>query len=194
MSEREKPFGARTSYQLLVSAKEGSDEALEALYRRYLPALTRWARGRLPRWARELVDTEDLVQETLLQSLQRVEHLEYRREGAFQAYLRRALVNRVHNEIRRAKRHPLVTTWGEEADQQPTILDQLVTKEDLQRFERAFKTLRNGDREAIIGRIEMGYSYRELADSLDMPSADAARMAVNRAIQRLIRAMCELDA
>jgi len=41
------------------------------------------------------------------------------------------------------------------------------------------------DREALVGRIELGLSYAELGSALGKPSADAARMAVGRAILRL---------
>ena len=44
---------------------------------------------------------------------------------------------------------------------------------------------RAADREAVIGRIELGYSYEELAVALDKPTAAAARMAVTRAVKRL---------
>ena len=46
---------------------------LDLLYLRYLAPLRRWARGRLPQWARDMRDTDDLVQDTLLHTL-RDEH------------------------------------------------------------------------------------------------------------------------
>src|SRR5689334_16083378 len=51
--------------ELLRLAKAGDPQALDALMSRYLPRLQRWASGRLPPWARSLLDTSDLVQETL---------------------------------------------------------------------------------------------------------------------------------
>src|SRR5438093_1399655 len=54
--------GARnlqTSRNLLTLAKEGDERAREVLFERYGPALKRWASGRLPTWARDLVDTDD---------------------------------------------------------------------------------------------------------------------------------------
>ena len=55
-----------SSLALLERARAGDRQALETLTARYLPRLRRWASGRLPRWARDLADTEDLVQETVL--------------------------------------------------------------------------------------------------------------------------------
>jgi RNA polymerase sigma-70 factor (ECF subfamily) len=45
------------------------------------------------------------------------------------------------------------------------------------------------DQEAIIGRIELGYDYGELAAALGKPSPAAARMAVRRALLRLAENM-----
>ena len=53
---------------LLERARAGDEGALNDLFARYGPALRRWASGRLPRWARDLADTPDLVQDTLLQT------------------------------------------------------------------------------------------------------------------------------
>jgi hypothetical protein len=47
----------------------GTAAARERLFARYLPVLKRWAHHRLPRAARALRDTDDLVQDTLLNAL-----------------------------------------------------------------------------------------------------------------------------
>ena len=46
-----------------------------------------------------------------------------------------------------------------------------------------------GEREAIIGRLELHYSFQDLADALGRPSADAARKFVQRAVVRLAELM-----
>ena len=73
---------ADTTDRLLERAKGGDREALEVLFARHIPALRRWASGRLPRWARDIADTQDLVQETVLQVFKRVEAFEPRGDGA----------------------------------------------------------------------------------------------------------------
>jgi hypothetical protein len=55
---------ADSTFDLLTRAQAGDDAARDRLFTRYLPALTRWASGRLPHWSRGLMDTDDLVQET----------------------------------------------------------------------------------------------------------------------------------
>src|SRR5690242_20397228 len=91
---------------LLHRAKAGDGEALNDLFARYLPVLQRWARGRLPQWARDLTETHDLVQEVLLGTFKHLGGFEHRGEGAFHAYLRQAVMNRIRDEVRRTSRLP----------------------------------------------------------------------------------------
>ena len=94
----------------------GDREALDALFKRHLGPLRRWARGRLPKWTRDLRDTEDLVQETLAQTLRHVDDFEPRHEGALRAYLRQAVLNRIRDEVRRVSRISVVPGLGEAAE------------------------------------------------------------------------------
>jgi RNA polymerase sigma-70 factor (ECF subfamily) len=64
-------------------------------------------------------------------------------------------------------------------------LEQMLGREKMARYDAALARLRPADREAIIARIELQYRYDELAIALGKPSANAARVAVSRAIQRL---------
>jgi RNA polymerase sigma-70 factor (ECF subfamily) len=66
-----------------------------------------------------------------------------------------------------------------------------VGKEAVARYEAALESLSPVEKEAVIGRIELGLSYRELAEALDKPTADAARMTVSRALVRLAGEMQE---
>jgi len=98
---------------LLAKARKGDGQAVELLFERCLPALRRWARGRLPSYARDLADTQDLVQETVLHTLNKLESFEPRHQGALQAYLRQAVANRIRDEIRRVTRRPVPEEWGD---------------------------------------------------------------------------------
>ena len=40
-----------------------------------------------------------------------------------------------------------------------------------------------------MARLELGYSYQEIADGLGRPSADAVRMAIARSLVRLAEQM-----
>jgi RNA polymerase sigma-70 factor (ECF subfamily) len=181
---------ADSTLDLLQRARAGDRQALDLLFARYLPLLRRWATGRLPRWARDLTDTHDLVQETLLQTFKRVDAFEYRGEGAFQAYLRQVLANRIRMEFRKAARRPDGTTLDEgQPDPSPSPLEEAIGLHALEHYERALERLQPGEREAIIARVELGLSYEELAAALGKPTPDAARKAAQRALVRLAEEM-----
>jgi RNA polymerase sigma-70 factor (ECF subfamily) len=182
--------GLDSTFALVEQAKAGDRQALDHLFSRYLPSLRRWASGRLPRWSRDLMDTDDLVQETVIRAINRMDRFESRHEGALQAYLRQAIVNRIRDEIRRSKRSPVETALDDNAsDHAASPLESAIGAEALERYEAALARLRPEEREAIVARVEMDRSYQEVAQALGKPSADAARMAVSRALLRLAEEM-----
>jgi RNA polymerase sigma-70 factor (ECF subfamily) len=179
-----------STFSLIERARAGDSEALERLFARHRKPLQRWASGRLPKWARDISDTEDLVQETLLQTFKRIGDFEPRRVGALQAYLRQAVLNRIREEFRRKGRRPDATDLDDipvDSDQSP--LEQAIGREAVDRYEEALARLKAEEREAIIARVEMGYSYEELAEALGKPTPDAARKAAQRALVRLAEEM-----
>ena len=182
---------SESTVYLLEQIRGGDQYALERLLSRYRPLLSRWARGRLPHGARDLSDTDDLVQDTIISTLRHLDHLEIRGEGALQAYLRRAVLNRIRDELRRHSRRGPAETLDDErflcASDSP--LDQVIGQEALMRYEAGLAQLSTGERQAVIARIEMGQTYAEIAAALGRPSAEAARMAVNRALARLAQLM-----
>jgi len=179
-----------STFDLIARARSGDHAALEQLFERHLAPLQRWASGRLPRWARDLADTDDLVQDTLTQTFKRIDSFEPRRVGALQAYLRQAVLNRIRDELRRKGRQPdLTDVDGLEIDPTTSPLEQAIGQEAVDRYDRALEQLQPGDREAIIGRVELGYTYEELAEALGKPTADAARKAAQRALLRLAEEM-----
>jgi RNA polymerase sigma-70 factor (ECF subfamily) len=179
-----------STFHLIERARAGDQEALERLFARHLKPLQRWTRGRLPKWARDLADTDDLVQDTLVQTFKRIEDFEPRRVGALQAYLRQAVLNRIRNELRRKGRQPHATDLhGLETESAESPLEQAIGSEAVERYEAALQRLTAEDREAIIARVEMGCSYDEIAEALGKPTPDAARKAARRALERLAREM-----
>jgi RNA polymerase sigma factor (sigma-70 family) len=181
---------AESTFHLIQRFRSGDKQALEQLFARHLPRLQRWAKGRLPRWARDLADTQDLVQETLLQTFNRIDVFEPEREGALQAYLRQAVMNRIRDEIRRKGRKPAhVELEGTEIDQARSPLEEAVGMEEIERYESALAWLRPEEREAIILRVELGYTYEELAGLLGKPTSGAAHKATKRALVRLAEEM-----
>lgn len=176
-----------TTLHLIDRVKQGDEQALGDLIARFLPRLRRWASGRLPGPVRDLADTSDLVQDVLLQSFQKIKGLEIERQGGLQAYLRQAILNRIRDEFRKAKRRPeAIELESAQPGDGPSPLEAAIGRQALYRYEAALAELRPIDREAIIARIELGFTYDEVAQLLGKPSANAARMAVERAMVRLI--------
>lgn len=182
--------GEEPSLELVRRAQRGDPAALEILLGRYLPRMRRWAKGRLPAWARMNVDTDDMVQDALIRTCERIAEFEPRGEGALQAYLRQALRNRITDEVRRSRHRPV---GGEVLEAHPDIspspLEEAIGEEAMASYERGLASLDEGEREAIIARVEMDMSYGEIAAALGKPSPDAARMAVSRALLRLAEEM-----
>jgi RNA polymerase sigma-70 factor (ECF subfamily) len=175
-----------STFSLIERARAGDSEALDLLFARHRKPLQRWASGRLPKWARDISDTEDLVQETLFQTFKRIGDFEPRRVGALQAYLRQAVLNRIREELRRKGRRPDAIDLDDipfDSDESP--LEQAIGREAVERYEQALARLKAEEREAIIARVEMGYTYEELAEALGKPTPDAARKAAQRALVRL---------
>jgi RNA polymerase sigma-70 factor (ECF subfamily) len=179
-----------STFELIDRARQGDQGALDRLFARHLQPLQRWASGRLPGWARGLADTDDLVQDTLLRTFKRMEGFEPRRVGALQAYLREAVLNRLRDELRRKRRQPeMVVLADVEVEGDASPLEDAIGQEAVDDYERALGRLRPEEREAIIGRIELGMTYAELAEALGKPSSEAARKAAHRAMLRLAEEM-----
>ena len=176
--------------QLLQRAKAGDRTALEDLMARYRPRLVRWASGRLPDYARSLLDTADLVQETLLRAIEGLDHIEVGQPGQFQAYVRQAVLNRIRDQVRWARRRPGTAEELEEfEDTAPSPLESAIGAELLERYEGALEQLSETERRLIHFRIELDFSYEEIAAVMERGSPDAARMAVGRAVRKLAKVM-----
>jgi len=192
MKETQDSGGSLESTAVLVERiRDGDAGAREEFAEIYLPLLRRWAHGRIPAGARSMAETDDLVQLTLMKSLDRLDELELRRPGSMLAYLRTVLLNAIRREIRRPEhRNPRGTLQQAEAasfaggdPKTSRDLDLLLD------YERALGLLKPETREAVILRMEFGFSYAEIAAALNRSSADAVRMLISRALLRLAEEM-----
>lgn len=178
-----------TTATLLSLVRDGNAAARERLVARYLPLLRRWARGRLPQRARDLNDTNDLVQITLVSALNGIDRFRPKREGAFLAYLRTSLMNNIRMELRRVGRHGESEALTEEGLAAPDALAHQLGVDDLIDYEAALARLTPLRREALILRFEFGMGFAEIAEALGRRTANAAHMLVSRAIVDLARAL-----
>jgi RNA polymerase sigma-70 factor (ECF subfamily) len=184
------PLRAETTAALIDRARAGDAAALDVLFTRHLQPLHRWAHGRLPRWARDLAETADLVQDVLLRTFTRIEEFRPEHERALAAYLRQAVLNRIRDEHRKGRSRP----WTREltdavADRAASPFDQAAAAELIGNYHAALDRLSEKDRELIVSRLELGLTYEEIAETLAQPNGNAARSAVVRALERLAREM-----
>jgi RNA polymerase sigma-70 factor, ECF subfamily len=183
------PDEVQSTHDLLQLARAGDATALDRLFARYVKPLTRWAHGRLPRWARDIKDTDDLVQESVVHTLRQIDHFRPAHDGAFHAYLRRVLYSRLIDEIRRVGKMPRTDLELDHPDHRPSPVEQAISAETLAKYEAALMRLTPDEREAVVARVELGCSYIEIAEAMGKPTADAARMMVTRALLRLAEEM-----
>ena len=184
------PRRADSTSTLLERARAGDSAAIDILFARCTPPLLRWARGRLPRWARDLADTQDVVQEAVLQTFRHLETFSARGDGALQAYLRQAVLNRIRDHIRRVSRRPVATELdSQHEDAGPSPLEEAVGRETVERYEAALARLSDADRELIVASVELGYAPEQVAEMTGRASADAARKAARRALVKLAEEM-----
>lgn len=182
--------GTTSSFDLVIRANRGDGPALDALLARYLPRLQRWAHGRLPPAARGALQTQDLVQDTLMKVIERLPSFNPRHEGAFQGYVRTALLNRVRDLARQHQRRgPSVPLESDLAGEECSPLELAVGQQTLERYEAALDRLRPDDKALIVARIELDLPYAEIAAMFEKPSVAAAQVALSRALVKLAEEM-----
>ena len=179
-----------TTTQLLDRYRGGEAAARDQIVARYMPLLRKWAHGRLPVYGRDLSETDDLVQVTLLRALNHLEDFKSERPGAFLSYLRTILMNLVREELRRRKSRPNTTSlMASMPSEQASVVEEAVGVETLKAYEAALETLSTTKRLAVVMRVEFDMSYPEIARELEQPSANSTRMMVGRALSELADAM-----
>ena len=184
--------GLDTTITLVARARQGDRAALESIAGRYQSALMRFAHGRVPASARGLVDTCDVVQLAIMNTLARLDAIDVTPAGSLLAYLRRAVLNLVRDQIRRAQRRPTAGAFPADlvaGERDP--LDDVIGRETLERYEWALTRLPADQQEAFLMRMEMDCGYREIAEALGRPTAESARSLVRRAVETLAELLKE---
>jgi DNA-directed RNA polymerase specialized sigma24 family protein len=100
------------------------------------------------------------------------------------------VINRIRNAIRRATIRPQASELPVDIPNNDTsALDTVIRQQAKERYDAGLASLEPLERDALLGRIELGLSYSALAQALGKPSPDAARMTVARAMMKLSKAM-----
>ena len=153
-----------------------------------LPMLVRWTHRRLPARARRRMDSGDLIQEALIGALQHLPELEGHGPDALRAYVQQSIRNRIRDEIRRCDKVEVAGgDAAEAADETSSPLDRAISNQDQERYRAALARLSAGDRELVVGRLERGLTYDQLATASGKASPDAARVATRRAVDKLAK-------
>jgi RNA polymerase sigma factor (sigma-70 family) len=180
-----------STIHIVERARRGDRSAVQVLIERASPVVRRWARGRLPSYARNGANTEDVMQDVVVRMLKNIKRFRRLTVGGLQAYLRQSVVNRIRDLVRGSKRHGVSVELPEDLrDDMPSPLEAAIRRERLDRFLAALQRLRPADRQVIVWRVELGYTVEEIAPRLGTSKA-AAGMTVSRAMARLAK---ELEA
>lgn len=156
---------------LLERVRRGDADAFDAVARTHAPRLYRLALH----LARRPEDAEDLVQETLVRALPKLDRFEGR--ARLSTYLMRALTNLWRNRLRSKGRSRLVP-WpevGEDRrqaefpDPAPSVEHGLVRRDRADDVRDALERLEPTRRLTILLREVEGLSYEEIATMTDVP-------------------------
>jgi RNA polymerase sigma-70 factor, ECF subfamily len=175
-----------------VQADDGA--ALEELLVESLPGLYAWIRLRVGPVLRARESLEDLVQSIARDALGDLDAFEWQGEPAFRHWLYTRAQRKIVDKARIAsakKRDPK----REERLQRESgdfLLDagmltpsqDLSSKEELARIERAFQAMPDNYREAVSMRRLCGMSYEQIAEAMHVPT-DSVRNLVHRGLSRL---------
>ena len=157
---------------------------------RFLPSLRRWAHGRLSRKLRDLTDTDDLVQAGILRALPHFDDFDPRHPGAFLGYLHQILINLIREEARRASRRPGREALSDDLpEERGAFLERTMGEGSVAAYEKALSGLSPEVQQAVVLRLEFGFSHQEIAHLLGRPSANAVRMQIARGVSRLAEKM-----
>jgi RNA polymerase sigma factor (sigma-70 family) len=190
--EEPNPQDLGATAELFRRARAGDESALNSIYKRFWGVLCRVAHGRLPKCARGLTDTQDVVQNAMVNALKSVRDFEPNYPGAFLAYMHKCVINEIHTQVRKANRRPTAGPIPEDLPSGgPSPIEIAIGTDTHDRYEQALDMLEDDDRQIIIAYVEMGLTYADLAETLGI-QVNAARMRVARALLRLAEAMKRL--
>lgn len=180
--------------ELLLRIRAGDAKAREALFRRCLPLLRRWAHGRLPRESRDAADTDDLVQVTLIRALNQAQSFQPQHAGSFLAYLRQILLNEVRGEMRkrRVRGQQVEVSEHDPGDDGESVVEHLLGHERLRQYEDALASLSREQQELVLMRLEFGLDYADIAAETGS-TPNAVRMRLARALEAMGRQIAAMQ-
>jgi RNA polymerase sigma-70 factor (subfamily 1) len=179
------------SADLLQRAKDGSPDAVNALYERYAGRLLGYIRLRLGRELRGRLESRDILQATLLKSLQHLDDLKGTATPSLMAWLARIAEHEIRDraDYYRRQRRDVAREVAIEDDSPIAVasrsaLTRVILDEEAQRLEDAIESLSPEHREVIVLRKFEELPFAEVARRMGR-SEDACRMLLARALTAL---------
>jgi RNA polymerase sigma-70 factor (ECF subfamily) len=164
---------------LIQRAQQGDEDAVASLYRRYIPAITRYIGYRVADYA----VVEDLTGEVFLQMVEGLPR--YRVTGApFEAWLYRIAAARVADYYRRAAREQPEAMAESLHSGQPSLELSVQQREELDALRAALSQLSDEHQTILILRFVERKSHDEVAQILNK-STRAIATAQHRALKKL---------
>jgi RNA polymerase sigma-70 factor, ECF subfamily len=191
-------MAAEISRELLEQAKAGSPEALNHLYERCAGRLLALIRLRLGKDLRSRLESRDILQATLLKSLEHLNDLNGNETRSLMAWLARIAEHEIrdcadfhHRQRRDAARESVLDDAAPLPALTRSALSRVILNEQAAQLETALESLSETHREVIVLRKFEELSFAEIAIRLGK-SEDACRMLLARAMTALTLRMSEI--
>jgi RNA polymerase sigma-70 factor, ECF subfamily len=185
-----------SSTAVLRQALSGSDDALDALYRRFGPRLLAFIRLKMGRGLRARLESRDILQATFLRSFQRLDDFEGTTGRSLLGWLMRIAEREIQDRAdfhgRQQRDARLDADVGDHEDalaaRTRSALSRLIVDEQTERVDAALERLSESHRQVILLRAFEEMSFPEIAKALGK-SEDASRMLYARAMTALTLAL-----
>ncbi len=169
--------------EIIERSKRGSVKAQYELYNRYAKAMF----NTCYRMMGSVEEAEDMLQEAFSDAFRRLESFRY--ESTFGAWLKRIVVNRCINEIKRKKAELVfVEDISVYKNNTEDDIDYKNIELDVQSVKRAMGKLPAGSRMIFSLYLLEGYDHREIAQILDVSESNSKSqyMRAKRRIKEIL--------
>jgi RNA polymerase sigma-70 factor (ECF subfamily) len=198
---------AEDSIELIRRAQDGEHQAFGRLLERYYERVHAIVRRRLGDGLRTEVESRDILQDAMCDAVRCFGNFELRDDGALTAWLAAIVENRIRGTRKylyaekrdrrrnvsiqrlRERQNPVPTTvFQPQADDTPPP-DALAKRDEIEVLLDSLEALPQRYRDVLVLRDQEGLLWDEIAERLERPSADAARMMHAKAKIELLKEM-----
>lgn len=177
---------------LIYEAKAGSGEALNRLFDRYGARLLSLIRLRMGRSLRQQLESQDLLQQTMLKVFERIDQFDGGGETSLMGWMGAIARNEIRDQVKFfhrggrdvARAVPLEAAGDAMAEQLRTEVSRLHFQAQAQALENAIESLDARHREILLLRRFEELTFPQIGQHLGK-SPDACRMLYSRAMAAL---------